>query len=325
MPSFSIANPVFSSKEEVRANDIDPVVMGVALAVLLGSIAVIGAILLGIGSFASMGTLPLVVILTGAIISTAASILIARIEIQLAKLKEYDPEEIPEIKLGALAALTLKGEFHFDLCKFQGAIHPHFERDCVRDRSKLSIGVLTFNEMFPEEFAQIEKLKESCACLQKKAKASGDESIQEQADTTSKSLEACDSDLRKKMIQKLTDVVTEKLGANSPLLTPISLALCQDSGNMLNDQMKELFLRDFNMRLTPRGTDPKISYTYALEFPQDEAAVVRITVKGQKYFHSIFQERNEYRVEPPCSYRGEMYISIDSAGKTSIEKAVYFD
>jgi hypothetical protein len=335
-----IVNSRISSKEEIRVKATASVVKGIALAVLLGSIAAIGAVLLGIGSFASMGALPLAVIVVGTLISAALSILTARsacIGMQVAELEGYDPEEIPKIKLCKPAASALEAEFHPDLCQFidkgnkenfpdyQSSVHPHFEDDCVRDRSKLSIGVLTFNEMFPEEFAQIEGLKESCACLQEKANESGDKSIQEQADTESKALETCISDLRNKMIQKLTDVVTEKLGANSPLLTPISLALCQDLGIMLNKQMEQLSSDEFNGRIALRGTDPKISYTYALEFPQDEAAVAKITVQGSGYYPYFFLEEKEYRLETPCFYRGKMYISIDSAGGTSIESTVHLD
>ena len=167
-------------------------------------------------------------------------------------------------------------------------------------------------------------LEQERANLQEKANESEDEAIQAQADLAEEAFEATRADLREKMMEKLTRIVAEKFGEQSPLLAPISLALCQDMGILLKNNMQKLALEKYEGELTLSGTDPKIVYTYALELPEEGAVAAKITVEASGKFH-LFTPKGEQvprELAAPCFFEGTAIISIDHEGKALIESSV---
>ncbi len=292
----------------------------IAGAIFLGALAIVGAALLAAGTVATFGILPFALVIAATVISGIGSMILA---ISAAKNKDVTPVENADVPyvlpnpVSDFSATNIP-----DLCALVEAehpalkayektdIHPNFARDCVRDRERVKVEGKTFAEHFPVESELVKKLKEVKADLESR-------DVDElEMDLANLDLETAEEDLQNKILAKLTQVISAKLGENSPLTAAITVAISQNMGSVLNSQMQLLAGKEYGGAMLRRFDDPQISNTYSLEFQNygASAVVVRVASKGE---FSLLSKENEAprELSMPCSYEGSGSIFIAKTGE----------
>jgi hypothetical protein len=296
----------------------------IALAIIFGLAAVAGAALLAAGTVGSFGTLPFILVLGAAIISSIVSGGLI-----------YSAKKEPICALDCPTPSLTPTEIHVqgsisgceDLCKYidegtresrqylisgEERIHPQFGKDCVRDRLKSEIEGKTFADRFPFECAQLEILKESL----------------DESDDGQDQLDRAKAEFEAKIVASFAELAAEKLGPASPATAHISAAFSQNSQLLLDEEMQKIARAQYNGRLI----GPLCKNTMTLEFPADRNVAAKITVHASGEFSQL--ERSEgddvegYQsviidLEPSCGYKGTATIVIDHQGRSTIETDIH--
>ena len=274
----------------------------IAIAILFGVAALAGAAVLTVGTVATFGTLPFFLILG----ATAVSAIVSAVSIYLAARGEQD-----------LCAYFDQGTKDKRSYVERGAmkLHPQFVKDCVCDRSRGTIDGMSFAERFPDEHAKMAELKQAALQYQ------DDPDRLEAIEIAESSLKAS---YQEKIIDEFARIVSEKLGENSPAISSISAAFCQNSEILLNNEIRRLGEIEYDGQLTNSGLKPKNEFKYSLELPSDGKLAAKITVVSNGEFSSLVRSKGGdiVELEPPCGYKATATIVIDLKGRSTVETDV---
>jgi len=331
----------------------------IALAIFPGVLAILGSILLGIGTIASLGTLPLALVIGATIITGIASIILGimanrdksvRVHQEPNSLPipiAYEEEVIGELKLmGTILAARNESPFDardesylektivrlplFELDPVSVQVHKRFFKDLFQNRARVSIDGKTFEQMFLKENEKLESLEKIRTSLEEEVNAilpEIDDDLDFLLDQAEQGCETYKSEFSEKVGQEFMNLTYKKLGHCEKLIAPISAALSQYVASDLNHKMMQLSSENFKGTLQPRKDLKSKGPVYSLEFPKDSKIAAKITITDHAEFDEIVDgcKRSKLTLdekEASIKYAGKATVTVDVNGESIVETFV---